>query len=61
MLFPSNKSKFCMSFKEKEIPVYENMEEYLMEELKIPTRSDLYKKGLKVLYTQSKALHMELI
>ena len=50
-----------MSFKEKEIPVYETMEEYLMDELKIPTRSDLYKKGLKVLYTQSKALHMELI
>ena len=50
-----------MSFKGKEIPVYESMEEYLVETLKIPTRSDLYKKGLKTLYRQTKALHMELI
>ena len=61
MLFPTNKSKFCMSFKEKEIPVYETMEEYLMKDLKIPTRTDLYKRGLKTLYRQRKEIQMELI
>tara|TARA_Y100000004_G_scaffold152960_1_gene176344 strand:+ start:494 stop:646 length:153 start_codon:yes stop_codon:yes gene_type:complete len=50
-----------MSFKEKEIPVYETMEEYLMKDLKIPTRTDLYKRGLKALYRQRKEIQMELI
>ena len=53
MLFPpKNKSKFCMSFKQKEIPVYNTMEEWLMDDLKIPTRSDVYKASLKNLITK---------
>ena len=61
MLFPpKNKSKFCMSFKQREIPVYNTMEEWLMDDLKIPTRSDVYKASLKNLYHQRKQVRMEL-
>ena len=36
MLFPpKNQSKFCMSYKQKEVPIYIPMEEYLMENLGI--------------------------
>ncbi len=49
-----------MSFKQKEIPVYNTMEEWLMDDLKIPTRSDVYKASLKNLYHQRKQVRMEL-
>ena len=45
-----------MSFKQKEIPVYNTMEEWLMDDLKIPTRSDVYKASLKNLYHQRNCL-----
>ncbi len=50
-----------MSFKQKEIPVYNTMEEWLMDDLKIPTRSDVYKASLKNLYHQRKQVRMELV
>lgn len=50
-----------MSFKEKEVPVYRPMEEYLMDKLKIPTKSDTYKKALKHLYQTSIKAELETI
>ena len=50
-----------MSFKEKEVPLYMMMEEFLMEDLGIPTRSDTYKIALKHYYKQAKHARMELV
>ena len=36
-----------MSFKAKEVPVYMPMEEFLMDDLDIPTKSDTYKFSLR--------------
>ena len=41
MMLPKKKqNRFQLSFKAKEIPVYMPMEEFLMDNLDIPTRSD---------------------
>ena len=62
MLFPKKtQNRFRLSFKEKEVPVYRPMEEYLMDKLKIPTKSDTYKKALKHLYQTSVKAELELI
>ena len=37
------------------------MEEFLMEDLGIPTRSDTYKIALKNLYHQRKQVRMEMV
>ena len=42
-IFPKNKKRFQMSYKAKEVDMYEKLEETLMEDLCIPTRSDLHK------------------
>ena len=55
MMLPKKKqNRFQLSFKAKEVPVYMPMEEYLMDDLDIPTRSDTYKIALKNLCRQSK-------
>ena len=62
MIFPKKKqNRFQMSFKEKEVPLYMMMEEFLMEDLGIPTRSDTYKIALKHYYKQAKHARMELV
>ncbi len=62
MLFPpKNQSKFCMSYKQKEVPIYIPMEEYLMENLGIPTRADVHKVALKHLYRTHKQSQLELV
>ena len=41
MMLPKKKqNRFQLSFKEKEGPVYIPMEQYLIDDLDIPTRSD---------------------
>jgi len=58
-MFPKKKqNRFQLSFKTKEVPVYMPMEEFLMDDLDIPTRSDTYKIALKNLYRQRKQAHL---
>ena len=52
MLTKKKQNRFQLSFKAKEVPVYMPMEEFLMDDLDIPTRSDTYKIALKNLYRQ---------
>lgn len=60
-MFPKKKqNRFQLSFKAKEVPVYKPMEEFLMDDLDIPTISDTYKIALKNLYKQRKQAHLEL-
>ena len=60
-MFPKKKqNRFQLSFKAKEVPVYIPMEEYLMDDLDIPTRSDTYKIALKNLYRQRKQARLEM-
>ena len=62
MMLPKKKqNRFQLSFKAKEVPVYIPMEEYLMDDLDIPTRSDTYKIALKNLYRQRKQAHLEVV
>jgi len=62
MLFPKKKqNRFQLSFKEREVPLFGPMEEFLMDDLGIPTRSDTYKTALKHLYQQRKQARMELV
>ena len=61
MMLPKKKqNRFQLSFKEKEVPVYIPMEQYLVDDLDIPTRSDTYKIALKNLYRQRKQSHLEI-
>jgi len=62
MLFPKKKqNRFQLSYKEKEVPIYMPMEEFLMKDLGIPTRSDTYKIALKNLYQQRKQARLEYV
>ena len=61
MLPKKKQNRFQLSFKAKEIPVYMPMEEFLMDDLDIPTRSDTYKIGLKNLYRQREQEHLEIL
>lgn len=62
MIFPKKKQeRFQLSFKKKEVPIYIPMEEFLMKDLGIPTRSDVYKLALKNLYKQRKQVLMEIV
>jgi hypothetical protein len=49
-------NRFQMSYKAKEVPIYGPMEDFLMEDLGIPTRSDVHKIAIKNLYLQRKQL-----
>ena len=60
MLPKKKQNRFQLSFKAKEVPVYIPMEEYLMDDLDIPTRSDTYKIALKNLYRQRKQARLEM-
>ena len=50
-----------MSYKQKEVPIYIPMEEYLMENLGIPTRADVHKVALKHLYRTHKQSQLEMV
>ena len=60
MLPKKKQNQLHLSFKAKEVPVYMPMEEFLMDDLNIPTRSDTYKIALKNLYRQRKQAHLEI-
>ena len=57
----SKANRFQMSYKAKEVPIYGAMEEFLMEDLGIPTRSDVHKIAIKNLYQQRKQLTVNLL
>lgn len=62
MIFPKKKqNRFQMSFKQKEVSIYLPMEEFLMDDLGIVTRSETYKIALKNLYRQRKLALMEVV
>ena len=60
MLPKKKQNRFQLSFKAKEVPAYMPMEEFLMDDLDIPTRSDTYKIALKNLYRQRKQARLEM-
>ena len=49
-----------MSYKEKEVPLFLKMEEYLMEDMGIATRCDVHKVALKHLYKTRKQSKLEM-
>ncbi len=49
-IFPKKKKRFQMSYKAKEVDMYEKLEETLMEDLCIPTRSDLHKYCIRTVH-----------
>ena len=62
MLFPQKKrNKFMMSYKEKEVPLFLKMEEYLMEDMGIATRCDVHKVVLKHLYKTRQQSKLEMV
>ena len=62
MLFPQKKrNKFMMSYKEKEVPLFLKMEEYLMEDMGIATRCDVHKVALKHLYKNRQQSKLEIV
>jgi hypothetical protein len=60
MLPKKKQNRFQLSFKAKEVPIYIPMEEYLIDNLDVPTRSDTYKIALKNLYRQRKQARLEM-
>tara|TARA_Y100001968_G_scaffold14044_1_gene11372 strand:+ start:2148 stop:2336 length:189 start_codon:yes stop_codon:yes gene_type:complete len=55
MLIPRTKqNRFQLSYKKKEVPILIPMEESLMEDLGIATRSDLHKYAIKFLHSTRK-------
>ena len=54
-------NRFQMSYKTKEVSIYVPMEEFLMEDLGIATRSDVHKVAIKNLYQQRKQLTANLL
>ena len=59
--FKPTANRFQMSYKAKEVPIYTPMEEFLMEDMGIPTRSDVHKVAIKNLYLQRKQLAANLL
>ena len=60
-LFKATANRFQMSYKAKEVPIYTPMEQFLMDDLVIPTRSDVHKVAIKNLYLQRKQLAANLL
>jgi hypothetical protein len=54
-------NRFQMSYKAREVPIYAPMEEFLMDDMGIPTRSDVHKVAIKNLYLQRKQLAANLL
>ena len=57
---PKNQQKFCMSYKNKEAPIYLPTEEYPIENLGITTRPEIHKYALKHLYKTHKQSQLEI-
>ena len=49
-IFPKKQNRFQMSYKEKEVDLFLQMEESLMEDLGIPTRCDLHKYCIRTVH-----------
>lgn len=46
----TKQNRFQMSYKKKESPIYEKMENFLMEDLGLFTRSDVHKYCIKTVH-----------
>ena len=49
-IFRKKQNRFNLSFKEGEVELFEPMEEYLMKEMGIVKKTDLYKNCLKTVF-----------
>ena len=62
MLFHKKKqNRYQLSYKAKEIAIYYPMLDYLMDDLQMVNKSDVYKFAVKHLYQQRKHAKMELV
>ena len=62
MMFPKTKqNRFQLSFKQKEVPIYLPMEEFLKDDLRLTCRNEVYKVALKHLYKTRKLKHLQLV
>ena len=52
--FKTISNRFQMSYKEKEVPAFLKMEEFLMDDLNIGSRCDVHKAAIKHLYQERK-------
>tara|TARA_S200000501_G_scaffold20660_1_gene18356 strand:- start:1173 stop:1361 length:189 start_codon:yes stop_codon:yes gene_type:complete len=53
-------NRFQMSYKKDEVPKYEKMEEFLMEDLGVYTKTDIYKRCITMVYTLRKKPQLEI-
>ena len=53
-------NRFQMSYKKDEVPKYEKMEEFLMEDLGVYTKTDISKKCVTMVYTLRKKPQLEI-
>ena len=54
-------NRFQMSYKKDEVPRYEAMEDFLMEDLGVYKRSDIYKYCIRTVHNLRKKAEMERI
>ena len=54
-------NRFQMSYKKDEVPKYEKMEQFLMEDLGVYKRSDIYKYCIRTVHNLRKKAEMERI
>ena len=54
-------NRFQLSFKKKEVPIFHKLENDLMEDLGIPTKSDLYKYSIKFLASTRKRTPLAMV
>ena len=52
-------NRFQMSYKKDEVPKYEAMEDFLMEDLGVYTRADVYKRCTNMIYNLRKKEELE--
>ncbi len=53
-------NRFKMSYKKDEVPKYEKMEQFLMEDLGVYTKTDIYKRCVNMVYTLRKKPQLEI-
>ena len=50
-----------MSYKKDEVPKYEKMEQFLMEDLGVYTKTDIYKRCVNMIYDLRKKPQLDLV
>ena len=54
-------NRFQMSYKKNEVPKYEKMEAFLMEDLGEYTKTDIYKRCVNMIYELRKKPQLEMV